>query len=126
MSVSKRIGFGGSVKEKVEPFLALQPFDYEWFHKMPWQEAILEPGAIVFIANPSTGSIKAPAFGLRVPINPDYANVLSRFSHLDVRPIEIDQAGNVCAIGDPAGKKIPVGSGKVERLGYKPKILKNR
>ena len=125
MAISKRIGFGGSVKEKVEPFLALQPFDYQWFSKMPWQEAILEAGAIVFIANPSTEAIKGPLFGLRIPINPDYTKVLSRFNYLDVREIEIDSSGSVTTLGETIAMKVPISRGNVERLGYRPKISKN-
>lgn len=121
-SVARRIGLGGGVKDKVAPFLALQPYDMAWFAKMPWHEFILEQDAIVLIAIAAEGNVTTPPFGIRIPISPDYAKVLARFRSLDVRQISINRDGIVSDLADSASLRIPLIPGKVERLGQKPKI----
>jgi hypothetical protein len=123
-AIGRRIGLGGGIKDKVPPFLGLQPFDVIWFSIMPWREIVLERNALVLIADPKLSGLEAHPFGIRIPINPDYAVVLARFTDLDVRQIDIDATGSVTQLGNAPLMKMPLSSGRVERLGARARIIK--
>lgn len=121
-AVGRRIGLGGGVRDKVPPFLGLQPFDLQWFTRMPWVESILETSALVLIADPARTGLQAPHFGVRIPISPDYARVLSRFRAMDVREMRIDASGAIQDLGKSAVMCLRLTPGKVDRLGQRPAI----
>jgi hypothetical protein len=122
-AVGRRIGLGGGIKDKVPPFIGLQPFDAIWFCQMPWREIILERSALVMIADPKLAGLDAHSFGIRVPINPDYASVLARFKDIDVRQIDVDTTGSVTELGNAPLMKLTLSCGRVERLGGRPRIV---
>jgi hypothetical protein len=124
-SIGRRIGLGGGIKDKIPPFIGLQPFDMQWFCKMPWTEIILESSALVMIADPVTTGLKAPQFGIRIPINPDYANVLARFREIDVREMNIGQDGRIQELSQFTAMSLKMTPGKVDRLGYRPSIRRH-
>lgn len=121
-AVGRRIGLGGGLRDKVPPFIGLQPFDLQWFSRMPWVEAILETSALVLIADPARTGLAAPLFGVRIPISPDYARVLSRFRSMDVREMRVDSTGGVQELGSAAAMCLRLTPGKVDRLGQRPSI----
>lgn len=122
IDAGRRIGLGGSVKEKIAPFISLQEFDLAWFRQVPWSHAVLEDDAIVFIAFDKATMQETGPMGIRFPVNPDYTEVLSRFDSLEIREMKIDKSGNIVHIGERTSMSLRLDKGKVERLGKKPAI----